>query len=161
MLCDLVDPNRLRSDFELGAVLEYLLNMRFTAIPLLLLSLANCAFAALGDDDEKIDAMYGYIQKRHLADDGSVSVLYRNEKYFFFVVFQNLRSVSEAYARADGSKLSKKEVTRLLQSNAGTSHWPATVIPPDGKLERNDHKAEAAFIEIDGRAMLQVKRKAK
>lgn len=118
-------------------------------------------FASLGNDDEAIEAMYGNISKRHLRDDGTVSVLYHNDKYYFFVVFKNLHSISEAYSRGDGNKLSKKEISRFLQANAGRSRWAANTLLPDGKLERADHKAEASFTEIDGRVMLQVVSKTK
>ncbi len=95
------------------------------------------------------------------ATTGRVSVLYHNEKYYFFVVFKDLHSVSEAYARGDGIKLSNKEIARFLQANAGRSRWPASTLSPDGKIERADHKAEASFTEIEGRLMLQVTAKAK
>lgn len=135
--------------------------MRFICILALATAIAHPALAVLGDDDEKIDAMYGNISKRHLRDDGTVSVLYHNDKFYFLVLFKDLHSISEAYARGDGNKLSKKEISRFLRANAGTSHWPADTISLDGKLERADHKAEASFTEIDGRLMLQIKGKAR
>ena len=130
--------------------------MRILCVVALLFGTLHSAFAALGDDDEKIDAIYGNIAKRHLRDDGTVSVLYHNDKFYFLVLFRDLHSVSEAYARGDGNKLSKKEISRFLEGNRGASHWPANTLPPDGKLERADHRAEASFIEIDGRLMLQI-----
>ena len=135
--------------------------MRLLCILALFAAMAHPAWASLGNDDEAIDSMYGNISKRHLRDDGTVSVLYHNDKYYFFVVFKDLHSISEAYARGDGNKLSKKEIARFLQANAGHSRWPAKTLSPDGKMERADHKAEASFTEIDGRVMLQVTSKAK
>ena len=135
--------------------------MRCLCILALLIATLHSTFATLGDDDEKIDAMYGNIDKRHLRDDGTVSVLYHNDKYYFLVLFKDLRSISEAYSRGDGRKLSEKEMSGFLQANAGRSRWPAKTVPPDGKLERADHKAEAAFVDIDGKLMLQVTSKAK
>jgi hypothetical protein len=135
--------------------------MRLLCLLVLLAAMAHPALASLGNDDEAIDAMYGSISKRHLRDDGTVSVLYHNEKYYFFVIFKDLHSISEAYARGDGIPLSKKEISRFLQANAGRSRWPANTLSPDGKMERTDHKAEASFTEIDGRLMLQVTSKAK
>jgi hypothetical protein len=135
--------------------------MRGFCILVLLIAISHSTFATLGDDDEKIDAIYGNIVKRHLRDDGTVSVLYHNEKYYFLVLFKDLRTISEAYSRGDGRKLSDKEISRFLLANAGRSRWPAKAIPSDGKLERADHKAEAAFVDVDGRLMLQVTSKAK
>ena len=135
--------------------------MRFFWILALTAAMAHPAFAALGNDDETIDSLYGDVVKRHLRDDGTVSVLYHNEKYNAFVVFKDLHTTSEAYARADGKKLSNKEIARFLQANVGRSHWPATTLSPEGKMERADHKAEASFTEVEGHVMLQVTSKGK
>jgi hypothetical protein len=135
--------------------------MRFFCILALAAVMAHPALASLGNDDETIDAMYGDVVKRHLRNDGTVSVLYHGKKYYCFVVFKDLHTISEAYARGDGRKLSDKEISGLLEANAGRSRWPAKVVPADGKLERADHKAEASFTEIEGRLMMQVTSKAK
>jgi hypothetical protein len=135
--------------------------MRLFCILVLVAAMAHPAFAALGTDDETMEAMYSTIVKRHLRDDGTVSVLYHNDKYYCFAVFKNLHTISEAYSRGDGIKLSKKEISRFLEMNRGISHWPANTLLLEQKLERADHKAEAAFAEIDGRVMLQVTSKAK
>jgi hypothetical protein len=135
--------------------------MRRLCILALLIATLHSTFAALGNDDETIDSMYGSIVKRHLRDDGNVSVLYHNDKYYCFVVFKDLHTISEAYSRGDGRKLSDKEVSGFLQVNAGRSRWPAKTLSLEGKMERADHKAEASFTEIDGRVMLQLTSKAK
>jgi hypothetical protein len=135
--------------------------MRFFCIIALAAVIAHPALASLGNDDETIDSMYGDIVKRHLRDDGTVSVLYHNQKYYCFVVFKDLHTISEAYSRGDGRKLTDKEISALLQANAGRSRWPAKTLSTDGKMERADHKAEASFTEIEGRLMLQITSKAK
>ncbi len=135
--------------------------MRFFWILALVAAMAPPVFASLGNDDETIDAMYGDVVKRHLRDDGTVSVLYHGKKYYCYVVFKDLHTTSEAYSRADGKKLSNKEIARFLQANVGRSHWPATTLAAEGKMERADHKAEASFTEIEGHVMLLVTSKAK
>lgn len=135
--------------------------MRFVCVLALVAAMVHPTFASLGNDDETMDAIYSTIVKRHLRDDGTVSVLYHNDKYYCFAVFKNLHTISEAYSRGDGNKLSKKEISRFLEANRGISRWPGNAILPEGgKLERADHKAEAGFAEIDGRVMLQVTSKA-
>jgi hypothetical protein len=123
----------------------------------LIFMLAHSAWAALGNDDETIDALYGNIVKRHLRDDGSVSVIYHKDKYFYQVLYEDLRSVREEYSHVDGTDLSAKEVAKLLKANAGRTTWHEVGSGHEKKWERSDHRAEASFIDQDGVRALQVR----
>src|SRR5438034_9568017 len=80
-------------------------------------------WANLGDSDDRIDDLYGNLVERHLLDDGTVSVLYHKDRYFYFVIFADRRSVLERYSHVKGTDLSEQEITRLLKANAGGATW--------------------------------------
>jgi hypothetical protein len=62
---------------------------------LILLLGVSGALANLGDGGDRIDDSYGNLIERHLLDDGKVSVLYHKDRYLYFVLFAEGRSVLE------------------------------------------------------------------
>ena len=62
----------------------------------------------LGDNDDKIEDSYGNLVERHLLDDGTVSILYRKDRYLYFVIFDKGVSVLERFSRVDRVDLSEK-----------------------------------------------------
>src|SRR5207249_9945372 len=79
--------------------------------------------ANLGDGGDRIDDAYGNLVERHLRDDGTVSVLYHKDRYLYFVIFANGRSILERYSHVRGTDLSEKEIARFLKANAAGATW--------------------------------------
>ena len=78
------------------------------ALVLALCIIATAASANLGANSESIEDAYGTIVQRRLRDDGKVSVVYAKGRYLYMVTFADSRSVSESYARANGTDLSER-----------------------------------------------------
>jgi hypothetical protein len=132
---------------------------RYLLLFAMILAGASSACASLGDNDERIEESYGNIVERHLRDDGSVSVLYHKDRYLYFVVFVNRRSVLERYSRVDRADLSEKEIAKFLKANAGPKiMWTRVEAnnPKERKFQRSDHKAEATCRKVDGQLTLTV-----
>ena len=121
----------------------------------------NATWANLGDNGDKIEALYGNIVQRQLRDDDTVSVVYHQDRdrYLYMVVFANDRSVLERYSHANNTGLSEKEIARFLKANAGAAKW----VPAPGnkaterRFERSDHEAEATYGDVNGRPTLTVR----
>jgi hypothetical protein len=115
--------------------------------------------ASLGDNDDKIEALYGSTVARHLLDDGTVSVLYHKDRYLYFVVYDQRHSVLERYSRLDKAELSSREISSFLKANAvGRSGWTSgDKSKEENKFERADHKAEATYGKVDGVPALTVR----
>jgi hypothetical protein len=127
---------------------------------LTILSGLTSVYANLGDNGERVEDLYGQVVQRHLRDDGTVTVLYRKDRYLYFVVFDNGASVLERYSRVDGGDLSEKEIAKFLKANAGrTVTWTPvqTANSKERKFERSDHRAEATCLKVDGRLTLTVR----
>lgn len=112
--------------------------------------------ANLGDSDDKIEDLYGNLVERHLRDDGTVSMLYHKDRYLYFVVFDKRQSILETYSRIDRRGLSPKEISKFLKANAAGATWLRHT-PNEHRFERSDQKAEATYLDIDGRPTLQVR----
>jgi hypothetical protein len=117
--------------------------------------------ANLGDRDERTDEAYGNVVERHLLDDGRVSILYHKDqdRYLYFVIFANGRSVLEGYSHVNGNDLSEKEIARFLKSNAAGGTWMPAGTPKERRFKRSDDKAEATYATTDGRPTLTVRMK--
>jgi hypothetical protein len=116
--------------------------------------------ANLGDGSDRIDDLYGQLVRRHLRDDGNVTVLYHKDRYLYFVVSDNGASVLERYSRVDGADLSEKEIAKFLKANAGRAMtWTPTQAstPKERIFERSDHKAQATCAKVDGQLTLTVR----
>jgi hypothetical protein len=112
--------------------------------------------AKLGDRYETIDDAYGSLVERHLLDDGTVSVVYKKGRYFYFVLFDGGRSVLEKYSHVKGTDLSEKEIAKFLKAYAGGETWITTDKPKD-RFKRSDGKVEAMYATVDGRPTLTVR----
>jgi hypothetical protein len=113
--------------------------------------------ANLGDSDDRIDDVYGKLVERHLLDDGTVSMVYHKDRYLYFVIFDQRRSVLERYSRTDRADLSPKEISKFLKANAAGGTWTRHDTSKGGRFERSDHKAEATYLNMDGRPTLTVR----
>jgi hypothetical protein len=113
--------------------------------------------ANLGDGSERIDDAYGNVVERHLLDDGTVSVLYHKDRYFYFVIFANGRSVLEGYSHVKGNDLSEKEIAKFLKANAADGTWMPAGTPKERRFKRSDDKAEATYANTDGRPTLTLR----
>src|SRR6266536_4463013 len=97
---------------------------RFSVLFLTISAGVSSVCANLGDGGDRIDDSYGNLIERHLLDDGTVSVLYRKDRYLYFVVFDKGVSVLEKYSNVKGTDLSEKEIAKFLKANAGrTVTW--------------------------------------
>ena len=130
---------------------------QFFVLFLTILTGVSSVCANLGDGDDKIEDSYGNLVERHLLDDGTVSAAYHKDRYLYFVIFVNRRSVLERYSRTDGAALSAKEISKFLKANAARATWTQHDTSKERKFERSDHKAEAADLKIDGRPTLKVR----
>jgi hypothetical protein len=117
--------------------------------------------ANLGDGSDGIDDAYGNVVERHLLDDETVSVLYHKDRYLYFVIFANGRSVLEGYSHVKGNDLSEKEIARFLKANAAGATWMPAGTPKERRFKRSDDKAEATYATVDGRPTLTVRPKEK
>ena len=130
---------------------------RFFVLFLTVLSGVSSVCANLGDGGDRIDDSYGNLLERHLLDDGTVSVLYHKDRYLYFVIFANGRSVLERYSHVKGTDLSEKEIARFLKANAARATWAPDNKAKERRFERSDHKAEATYSNITGRPTLTVR----
>jgi hypothetical protein len=126
-------------------------------VVLIVLATLSPVRASLGDRDERIDDSYGNVVERHLLDDGTVSILYHEDRYFYFVIFANGRSVLEGYSHVKGNDLSEKEIARFLKANAAGGTWMPAGTPKERRFKRSDDKAEATYATVDGRPTLTVR----
>jgi hypothetical protein len=125
---------------------------------LILLLGVSGALANLGDGGDRIDDSYGNLIERHLLDDGTVSVLYHKDRYLYFVMFAEGRSVLERYSHVKGTDLSEKEIAKFLKANAGrTATWMPENKAKERRFKRSDHKAEATYGNMAGRPTLTVR----
>ncbi len=113
--------------------------------------------ANLGDGSDKVENLYGNLVERHLRDDGSVSVLYHKDRYFYFVIFANGRSVLERYSHIKGTDLSEKEIARFLKANAADGTWVPGKSSKERRFERSDHKVQATYGKANGNPALTVR----
>ena len=128
----------------------------FAAVLAVFLGLSSVC-ASLGDNDDKIEDSYGNLVGRHLLDDGTVSILYRKDRYLYFVIFDKGVSVLERFSRVDRADLSEKEIAKFLKANAPRATWRRDDTSKERKYERSDHKAEATYLNVDGRPTLKVR----
>ena len=130
---------------------------QFIVVHLTIFAALSSVCAGLGDSDDRIDDSYGNLIERHLLDDGTVSVLYHKERYLYFVIFAEGRSVLERYSHIKGADLSEKEIARFLKANAAGATWTQNNKAKERRFERSDHKAEATYANITGRPTLTVR----
>src|SRR6266566_3930455 len=115
----------------------------------------NPVWANLGDGGDRIDDSYGNLIERHLLDDGTVTTLYHKDRYLYFVMFVEGRSVLEKYSHVKGTDLSEKEIAKFLK--AGGVTWMPEEKSKERGFKRSDHKAEATYGKVDDRPTLTVR----
>jgi hypothetical protein len=118
--------------------------------------MASSASANLGASSELIEEAYGTIVQRRLRDDGTVSVVYAKDRYLYMVNFANQRSISESYARANGTNLSEKEIAKFLKANSAAKWVPANT-GTERRFKTSDGTAEATYGILNGRPALTVR----
>ena len=130
---------------------------QFLVVVLTVLASLSPIRANLGDGDDRIDDSYGNLIERHLLDDGTVSVLYHKDRYLYFVIFANRRSVLERYSHVKGTDLSEKEIARFLKANAAGATWSPGNKGKERRFKRSDGKAAATYATMDSRPTLTVR----
>ena len=130
---------------------------RFFILFLTISAGVSAVCANLGDGSDRIDDSYGNLIERHLLGDGTVSVLYHKDRYLYFVIFAEGRSVLERYSRVKGTDLSEKEIAKFLKTNAGGATWMPDQKSKERRFKRSDHKAEATYGKVDDRPTLTVR----
>ena len=130
---------------------------RFFVLFLTISAAVSSVCANLGDGGGRIDDSYGNLIERHLRDDGTVDVLYHKDRYLYFVIFDNGKSVLERYSHANGSKLSENEIARFLKANSGGATWTPNSRSTERRFNRSDAKAEATYGKVDDRLTLTVR----
>jgi hypothetical protein len=124
---------------------------------LILLTTLSPMLPSLGNRGEAIDDAYGNVVERHLLDDGTVSILYGKDRYLYFVLFAEDRSVLERYSHVNGTDLSEKEIAKFLKANAAGAMWLPANKAKERRFKRSDGKAEATYAVMDGRPTLTVR----
>ena len=130
---------------------------QFFIVAFTVLTSLSSACANLGEGYDKVDGSYGNFVERHLRDDGTVSVLYHKNRYFYFVIFANGRSILERYSHLKATDFSEKEIARFLKGNAAGGTWSPDNRSKDRRFERSDHKAEATYGKTNGSPALTVR----
>src|SRR5213596_1530033 len=130
---------------------------QYSRVFLILLIGVSCAWANLSDSYDKVDDSYGNLVERHLLDDGTVSVLYHKDRYLYFVIFANGRSILERYSHVKGTDLSEKEIARFLKANAAGATWSPGNKGKERRFKRSDGKAAATYATMDSRPTLTVR----
>ena len=126
-------------------------------VVLSILAASSSVSANLGDSADKIEDSYGAIMERRLRDDETVSVLYKQDRYLYLVIFANGRSVSETYFNVKGTDLSEKEITKFLKANAAGATWTSENTAKERRFRRSDGKAEATYGTVRDKPALTVR----
>ena len=113
-------------------------------------------FAHIGDNEQKIEELYGKPVKSGFPDKRGLTTN-RYEKGDYIVLIQFLRrlSIAESYTRVDMHEFSESELSQFLEGrNYSSSAW----IKDPNKLawERVDHHARARCITVSGRPTLLI-----
>ena len=118
---------------------------------------ASSISARLGDNSDQIEDSYGEIVQRRLLDNGMVTVVYKKDRFLFFVTFADSRSISESYSRVKGTDLSEREIMGFLKANAARGTWTPNNTGTVRRFVRSDGKAEAIYASVNGRPALTVR----
>jgi hypothetical protein len=130
---------------------------RSIVLVLAVFSAASSISARLGDSGDQIEDSYGPILQRRLRDDGTVTVVYKKDRFLFFVTFANGRSISESYSHVKGTDLSEREIAKFLKANAAGGTWMADNSSAERRFKRSDGKAKATYGSVNGRPTLTVR----
>jgi hypothetical protein len=124
-------------------------------ISILTALLSSSIFAALGDDEGRVEELFGAPLKESVPDKkGIVTRLYQKGKYGILVQFLNHLSLAESYTRTDELPLSQAEIDAFLEGSSNGRPW--TKDPSKQAWERADHKAKAWVATVRERSTLLV-----
>src|ERR1041385_1572856 len=99
-------------------------------------------FAALGDTEEDIAALFGKPVETGFPDSKGISTnRYQKGEYIILVQFLHHLSLAESYTRVDKEEFSPKEIIALLAGNSNGIEWDKD--PENMEWRREDHKAHA------------------
>jgi hypothetical protein len=118
---------------------------------------ASSISARLGDSSDQVEDSYGAIVQRRLLDNGTVTIVYKKDRFLFFVTFADDRSISESYSHVKGTGLSEREIMHFLKANAARGTWTPSNTGTVRRFMRSDRKAEAIYAPVNGRPSLTVR----
>jgi hypothetical protein len=130
---------------------------RLMLLILTVLAAESPILARLGDSGDQIEDSYDSILQRRLRDDGTVTIVYRKDRFLVFVTFADGRSISESYSHVKGTDLSEREITRWLKVNSAGATWTPENTGSGRRFKRSDGKAEAIYGTLNGRPTLSVR----
>ena len=130
---------------------------QFLLATLTVVTAMSSVSANLGEGSDTIENRYGNLVQRQLRDDGTVSVLYRKDRYLYLVIFANDRSISESYSHMNGTDLSEKEIAKFLKLNAAGGTWIPANTSKEKRFKRSDDRAAASYGTASGRRALTVR----
>ena len=130
---------------------------RLTVLVVAMFAATSSISARLGDNSDQIEDSYGAIVQRRLHDDGTVTVVYKKDRFLFFVTFAESRSISESYSHVKGTDLSQSEIRKFLKANAAGGTWTPENTGAGQRFRRSDGKAEASYTIVNGRPALTVR----
>ena len=111
--------------------------------------------AALGDDEQQIEKLFGTPVKEGVPDKrGITTKVYGKGKYAILVQFLNHLSLAESYTRIDQSALTETEIDAFLEGSSNGRPWAKD--PSKQAWERADHKAKAWIATVRERSTLLV-----
>jgi hypothetical protein len=126
-----------------------------TILSVLTAFLGSRIFAALGDDEGRVEELFGAPVKESAPDKkGIITRLYQKGKYDILVQFLNHLSLAESYTRIDQSALTETEIDAFLEGSSNGRPWAKD--PSKQAWERADHKAKAWIATVRERSTLLV-----
>lgn len=130
--------------------------MKRTLIVLVVISwtaLSGSAFAALGNTEDEIAALFGKPVDQGFPNEKGISTnMYKKGDYIILVQFLRRLSLAESYTRADKADFSPKEIVALLAGNSNGIEWDKD--PDKMEWTREDNKAHAWMEILSGRPTL-------
>jgi hypothetical protein len=120
---------------------------RFSFVIAISVTLTAAAFARIGDDEAKIEALYGKAAKVLNEKETFRQVGYTAGAFAVVVDFVNGVSRREGFAKPDTSMLTAQEIEQILSVSAadGTTWKEEPGQAGDKKWSRSDNKAVAIF----------------
>ncbi|MEO7723660.1 MAG: hypothetical protein ABIU29_03095 [Chthoniobacterales bacterium] len=112
---------------------------RWFVISLALCLLHGTVAARIGETEAQVNARYSNPIFNLPSQQNTVTKCYVSGVFSIAVTYVDGKSVREMVAKADKSKITEKEINRLLEANAGGSAWNAQQLAgeknvPDGLL---------------------------
>ncbi len=116
--------------------------------------LHGTAAARIGETETEVNARYGNPIFDLPSQQDTVTKCYLSRGFSIAVTYVDGKSVREMVAKADKSKITEKEINRLLEANSGGSAWNAQQLAgqknvPDGLIgwRTDDKKPRVALYD--------------